>query len=49
MNAPAVRATLLIPMARPRWWGGKASVKMALELAINSAPPTPWPTRPMIR
>ena len=25
--------------------GGKASVRIAAELAIRSAPPTPWPTR----
>ena len=41
-------ATLLIPRARPRWLWGKASVRMALELANRKAPPTPWNTRMMI-
>jgi hypothetical protein len=30
----------LMPMARPRWSGGKASVRMAAELAMRKAPPT---------
>ena len=38
-------ATELMPMARPRWSSGKASVRMALELASKMAPPTPWATR----
>ena len=29
----------------PRWSAGKASVRMAEELANSIAPPTPWPTR----
>ena len=38
-------ATPLIPSARPRWCGGKASVRIALELANSIAPPMPWTTR----
>ena len=38
-------ATWFRPSARPRWWVGKASVRMALELAISMAPPTPWAIR----
>ena len=34
-------ATLLMPRAMPRWLAGKASVRMALELAKRKAPPTP--------
>ena len=30
---------------RPRSWLGNASVRMAEELPITSAPPTPWPMR----
>jgi hypothetical protein len=45
MNVPAMPATLLIPRARPRWLRGKASVRMAAELAMRKAPPTPWTTR----
>ena len=41
-------ATMLSPSARPRWWAGKASVMIALELAISRAPPTPCRTRMMI-
>lgn len=44
-KVPATQAMLLIPMAMPRWWAGKASVTMAVELAISSAPPIPWTTR----
>jgi hypothetical protein len=29
----------------PRWLCGKASVRIADELANRKAPPTPWPTR----
>ena len=29
----------------PRWLAGKASVRMAAELAISMAAPTPWNTR----
>ncbi len=45
MNVPLVAATPLIPSAMPRWLGGKASVRMADELANSMAPPTPWKTR----
>ena len=45
MNDPAIAATWFRPRARPRWWVGKASVRMALELAISMAPPTPWKIR----
>ncbi len=41
MNEPAMAATWFRPRARPRWWVGKASVRMAPELAISIAPPTP--------
>ncbi len=37
-------ATPLMPMALPRSFAGKASVRMALELANRNAPPTPWKT-----
>ena len=36
---------LLTPRARPRWSCGNASVRIALEFAKISAPPTPCPTR----
>ena len=49
MNVPLVAATPLIPRAMPRWLAGKASVRMAAELAKSMAPPTPWKIRPMIR
>ena len=45
MNDPAIAATMLVPRAMPRWCGGKASVRMALELASSIAPPTPWRIR----
>ena len=45
MNEPAIAAMLLTPSASPRWFLGKASVRIALEFAKRSAPPTPWPTR----
>ena len=35
----------LIPIALPRSSGGKASVRIAVELANRNAPPTPWNTR----
>ena len=38
-------ATMLSPRARPRWSAGKASVMIALELAMSRAPPTPCSTR----
>ena len=49
MNDPEVAATMLMPRAKPRWLMGKASVRMALELAINNAEPTAWQTRPPIK
>ena len=45
MNAPAIAATLLMPSARPRWFCGKASVRIGAEFAMRNAPPMPWPTR----
>jgi hypothetical protein len=45
MKVPLVAATELIPSAMPRWLAGKASVRMAAELANTIAPPTPWKTR----
>ena len=41
MNDPAMPATWFRPSARPRWPCGNASVRIALELAISIAPPTP--------
>ena len=45
MNVPLVAATPLIPSAMPRWLAGKASVRIADELAKTIAPPTPWKIR----
>ena len=45
MNDPLIAAAWLTPMAMPRRSGGKASVKMAAELDINMAAPTPWKMR----
>jgi hypothetical protein len=45
MNEPAIAATPLMPSARPRWFSGNASVRIALEFANSIAPPTPCPTR----
>ena len=45
MNEPLKAAAWLMPMAIPRFPAGKASVKMAAELAINMAAPTPWKIR----
>ncbi len=45
MNEPAMPATIEMPIARPRSLSGNASVRMAVELAISSAPPMPWMTR----
>ena len=44
-NDPVTSAIPLMPMALPRSSSGKASVRMALELANRKAPPTPWPRR----
>ena len=40
MNVPAIAATWLMPIAKPRRSGGKASVMMAVELANSIEPPT---------
>ena len=48
MNEPAMPATWFRPSARPRSFGGKASVRIALEFAISMAPPTPWRMRMQI-
>ena len=45
MKVPLMAAPWLMPMAKPRRSGGKASVRMARELAISSAAPTPWKMR----
>ena len=45
MKDPLMPATWLIPRAIPRSFSGKASVRIAAELAINIAAPTPWNTR----
>ena len=45
MNMPLMPTTLLIPSARPRWFSGKASVRMATELATRKAAPTPCTIR----
>ena len=45
MNEPEMAATALMPSASPRWCSGKASVRIAEELANNRAPPTPCSTR----
>jgi hypothetical protein len=45
MTLPLIAASELIPSASPRWWDGKASVRMAFALANTMAPPTPWNTR----
>ena len=43
MKEPAIAATLLMPRARPLCSAGKASVRMAAELARRNAAPSPWP------
>ncbi len=48
-NIPLTPTMLLIPSAIPRWLGGNASVRIAAELAIRKAPPTPWTRRKMTR
>ena len=47
-NDPAMAATWLMPSAMPRWSDGKASVRIAVELANSIAPPTPCATRQRI-
>ena len=49
MNDPAMPAIMLMPSAVPRCSTGKASVRIAVELAISSAPPIPCTTRITIR
>lgn len=44
-NEPPMPATWFTPSARPRRSGGNASVRIAVELANSSAPPTPCSTR----
>ena len=39
MNWPDKPATWLIPSAKPRWFSGKASVRIAAELAMSMDPP----------
>ena len=45
MNWPAMAATWLVPSAKPRWSAGKASVRIAAELAVSMDPPMAWGTR----
>ena len=45
MNAPAMPAITLTPIAKPRWAAGNASVRIAAEFAVSSAPPMPCTTR----
>ncbi len=49
MNEPLKAAAWFTPSARPRWSSGKASVRMAAELAMSMAAPTPWKMRITIR
>jgi hypothetical protein len=44
-NWPARKEMPLMPKARPRCSGGKASVRMACEFANRNAPPTPCTRR----
>ena len=48
MKVPLMAAAWLIPSAMPRWLSGKTSVRMAAELAISMAAPTPWKIRMVI-
>ncbi len=45
MNEPLIPATWLMPSAMPRWCSGKASVRIAEELAMRNDAPTPWKMR----
>ncbi len=45
---PAPTTIALIPSARPSSRRGKASVTRAADVAMISAPPTPWTMRPAI-
>ncbi len=49
MNEPLNAAAWFTPMAMPRWVSGKASVRMAAELAMSMAAPTPWKMRMTMR
>ena len=44
-NCPAMAAIWLVPRARPRWSAGKASVRIAAELAVSIDPPSACSTR----
>ena len=48
MNVPLKAAAWLTPRAIPRWLLGNTSVRMADELAISMAAPTPWKMRMMM-
>ena len=48
MNVPLKAAAWLTPRAIPRWLPGNTSVRMADELAISMAAPTPWKMRIVI-
>ncbi len=41
-NEPTIPTTMFIPRAKPSCSAGKASVMMAAEFAIKSAPPMAW-------
>ena len=45
MNCPDSAEIWLMPSAMPRWWAGKASVRIAAELAISIEPPSAWTIR----
>ena len=49
MKEPLKAAAWFTPRARPRWSSGKASVRMAAELAMSMAAPTPWKMRITMR
>lgn len=44
-NWPTRAVIWLMPKAIPRWSDGKASVRIAAELAVSIEPPTAWTTR----
>ena len=48
-NDAKVPAMMLNPSAVPRCDTGKASVRIAVELAMSIAPPTPWTSRSAMR
>ncbi len=47
-NEPAMAAIEFMPSAVPRWLAGKASVRIAVELANRNAPPMPCTMRQMM-